>query len=68
MTIVRWDPFPGLNQMREQNLPLFLPRTMVPSDLSVDVYERDDNVIAEMHLAGMDPSKLDVTIDPRKRY
>lgn len=63
MTIVRWDPFPGLEVMRGQNLPLFLPRTAVPSDLSVDVYERDDDVVAEMHLAGIDPSKLSVTVE-----
>lgn len=63
MAIVRWDPFKGLDNMFEEGLPQLNFGLNLPSDLSVDVYEEGDNVIAEMHLAGMDPEKFDVTVE-----
>ena len=63
MAIVKWDPFRGLDRFFEDDFGLMPLRTNLPSDLSVDVYEKGDNVIAEMHVAGMDPKKLDISIE-----
>jgi len=32
-------------------------------DLAVDVYEKDENIIAEMNLPGIDPDKIDVSVE-----
>lgn len=64
MAIVKWDPFQGLDRIFEEDFPLMSLRGgNYPSDLSVDVYEKKGDVIAEMHVAGMDPEKLDVTVE-----
>lgn len=63
MAIVRWDPFRSLNQMFDDDFPFMATRPVVPSNLSVDVYEEGDSVVAEMHVAGMDPDKLEVTVE-----
>lgn len=63
MAIVKWDPFQNLDRIFESDFPLTSFRSNVPSDLSVDVYEKGNDVIAEMHVAGMDPEKIDVTVE-----
>ena len=63
MAIVKWDPFRNLDQILENDFPLATFRSSVPSDLSVDVYEKGNDVIAEMHVAGMDPEKLEVIVE-----
>lgn len=63
MAIVKWDPFRGLDRIFEDDFPLTPIRSSFPSDLSVDVYEEKDNVVAEMHVAGMSPDKIDVTVE-----
>jgi HSP20 family protein len=63
MAIVKWDPFKGLDRLFEEDFSLTPFRGNVPSDLSVDVYEDGNNVVAEMHIAGMDPKKLDITVE-----
>jgi len=63
MAIVKWDPFQNLDRIFESDFPLTPFRANVPSDLSVDVYEKGNDVVAEMHLAGMDPEKIDVTVE-----
>ncbi|HOR57760.1 Hsp20/alpha crystallin family protein [Candidatus Saccharibacteria bacterium] len=63
MAIVKWDPFRGLDNFFEDDLSILPFGRNLPSDLSVDVYEDGSNVVAEMHVAGMDPKKLDVTVE-----
>jgi HSP20 family protein len=41
-------------------VPVFLGNS---HDLAIDLYERDENLIAEMHLAGIDPDKIEVSVD-----
>lgn len=36
---------------------------MINNDLSVDVLDEKDNVIVEVHLAGIDPEKIDVSVE-----
>lgn len=63
MAIVKWDPFRGLDRIFEDDFPFGVLKTTVPSDLSVDVYETKNDVVAEMHIAGVDPEKLEVTVE-----
>ena len=63
MAIVRWDPFRGLDRFFEEDFPTVPFGNNMPSDLSVDVYEDGKDVVAEMHVAGMDPKKLDITVE-----
>lgn len=63
MAIVKWDPFRGLDRIFEEDFPFSPLRAAIPSDLSVDVYEKKGDVVAEMHIAGIDPEKLDVTVE-----
>ena len=63
MAIVRWDPFRSLDRIFEDDFPLNTYKASVPSDLSVDVYEKGNDVIAEMHLAGMNPENIDVSVE-----
>ncbi len=64
MAIVKWDPFQGLDRIFEDDFPMMSLRgNNYPSDLSVDVYEEKGNVIAEMHVAGMEPEKIDVNVE-----
>lgn len=34
-------------------------------DLAVDVFEEGDNIVAEMAVAGIDPKKIDVSVEDR---
>jgi HSP20 family protein len=56
MAIIRWEPF------RMEDFPEFrLPR--FGSDMAVDVYEKGNNVVAEMNLPGVDPNEIDIDIE-----
>jgi len=63
MAIVKWDPFRGIDRVFEEDFPLTILKNTVPSDLSVDVYEENNNVVAEMHVAGMKPENIDVSVE-----
>lgn len=59
MAIIKWEPFGGIDRFFE-DLPAF-PKQGI--DLAIDVYEKDRNVIAEMNLPGIDPDKIDVSVE-----
>ncbi len=60
MSLIRFEPFKDIERLFE-NLPGFAPN--VGWDLAVDLYEKEGNLVAEMHIPGIDPEKLDVTIE-----
>jgi HSP20 family protein len=37
-------------------------------DLAVDVYENKENVIVKMHVPGIDPDKIDITVENEHLY
>lgn len=41
-------------------MPVFLGNS---HDLAIDLYEKDENLIAEMHLAGIDPNQIEVSVE-----
>ena len=79
MALTKWRPFNGLTGFLNEDFPLiswkpfgerFLERDFPVStlpkfgwDLAVDVYEKNENVIAEMNLPGIDPEKIDISIE-----
>lgn len=62
MALIRWEPMADIERVFGDMLPGFGGGTSMGWDTAVDVYERDNNIMAEMHLSGVDPSKLDVSV------
>ncbi len=66
MAIIRWSPFLEPFEDMEKMFSEFMPALrgdksgFVPA---VDVYEDKDNVIVESQLAGIDPEKVDISIE-----
>lgn len=63
MAIIKWSPFDDMDKFFS-DFPVMFPDRMssqlVPA---VDIYETKDAVIAELPLAGVDPNKVNVTIE-----
>lgn len=61
MAIIKWEPFGEVNRFFEDfPIPSFKD---IGSDLAVDVYEEGDNVIAKMNIPGVDPEKINVSVE-----
>ncbi|OQA35394.1 MAG: Spore protein SP21 [Parcubacteria group bacterium ADurb.Bin326] len=64
MALIKWTPFPLIDSFDEmekafENWPV-VSNSFTPA---LDVYEEKDNVVVEVPLAGIDPEKLDVSIE-----
>lgn len=57
--LIPWSPFDDLDRFFEGFGALDLPRNLVPA---VDIYETKDAVMVEMPLAGVDPDKVDISV------
>lgn len=61
MSIIKWEPFDEVESFfNEFPLQSF---NKIGSDLAVDLYEEGDNVIAKMNIPGVDPDKINVTVE-----
>lgn len=63
MAIIKWSPFWEMDEFDRffDNFPTFTPSTaFVPS---IDVYQTKDEVIVETPLAGIDPDKVNISIE-----
>jgi HSP20 family protein len=60
MAIVKWEPFGELDRFFDD-----FPATGfgMPGDMAVDLYEDGNNIIAEMNIPGIEPDKVDVTVE-----
>lgn len=60
MSIIKWEPFGEIdhffNDFPSQNLPKF------GRDMAVDLYEEGNTLVAEMSVSGIDPEKIDVSV------
>lgn len=66
MAIIKWEPFDDLEKIFNgffSDAPLRLFKSGPGWDLAVDVYEKGNNVIAEMNLPGIDSDKVNITIN-----
>lgn len=53
MPIIRWRPFSELEHLFDNN----------SSDLAADVYEKDDMIYVEMHIPGLKPDEIDISVE-----
>ncbi len=62
MSLIRWEPFQNIERLFDENIgPVWTGNFGL--DLAADVYEKDNNVVAEMQLPGVDPKKVEVTFE-----
>ena len=62
MALIKWEPFGELEKFFDEDFfaPVF---QKVSSDLAVDVYEKDNNIVAEMQIPGVDPKEINISIE-----
>lgn len=63
MAIIPWKPFSDLDRFFEDDewfLPL-VPREMLKP--AMDIYETDKEVIAEINVPGIDPEKINISVE-----
>ena len=62
MAIIKWEPFGDIDRFFEEDflMPAF-PK--MKADLAIDIYEKDNNIIAEMQVPGVDPKDIDVSVE-----
>ncbi len=58
MAMIRWRPFGELDKFFEE-----LQVPTISRELAADVYEENGNVIVEMHVAGINPDKVDISVE-----
>lgn len=67
MSLIKWSPFLGDNYFDDMDKMIseFMPATRNNNGFmpAVDMYEDKDNVIIETQLAGIDPEKIDISIE-----
>lgn len=60
MSIIKWEPFGEIdrffNDFPSQQIAHF------GRDMAVDLYEEGDTLVAEMSVPGIDPEKIDITV------
>ncbi len=60
MPYFKWEPLKDLEQFFEEGMSSF-PR--LGGDLAANIYEEGDNVIAKVNIPGIDPEKVDVSVE-----
>ena len=61
MSIIKWEPFGGIDHFFDELPSLSLKN--IGFDLAVDLYEENNEVVAKMNLPGVDPSKIDISVE-----
>lgn len=62
MALIKWEPFGDLERFFDEDFLLpSLPK--MSWDLAIDIYRKDGNVIAEMNVPGVDPKKINITVE-----
>jgi HSP20 family protein len=64
MAIVKWESFGDMDRFFEDfAFPPMPSMSKMGFDLAVDVYDDKENIIAEMNLPGIDPAKVNVSVE-----
>ena len=67
MSLVKWNPFLSDNYFEDMDKMIseFVPSVRGVSGFmpAVDMYEDKDNIVVETQLAGIDPEKIDISIE-----
>ena len=73
--LIKWnaDPFSDFDRMFSDLFPVLRPRSgqaglgattdFMGFDMAVDVFEKDDKIVAEMNLPGIDPDEVNVEVE-----
>jgi HSP20 family protein len=61
MAIVKWEPFGEFDRIFDHLPGQGMLGQM--GDMAVDLYEDGNNIIAEMNISGIEPEKVDVTVE-----
>jgi HSP20 family protein len=59
MAIIRWNQLQDINKFFDELSAL----THNGRDLATDVYEENGNIVVEMHVAGIEPDKVDINVE-----
>lgn len=59
MALIKWEPFRDIDSFFSE----FPKVSSFGWDLAVDVYEKDNNVMATLSLPGMDPEKINLEVE-----
>lgn len=59
MSLIKWEPLMDIDNIFDS----FPTLSKLGTDLAIDVYEKDNNIIAEMNLPGIDPDKIEVSVE-----
>lgn len=65
MGIIRWKPFHDLEQFFDD---FHAPFRKNGWDLAVDVIDNEDSLTIEMHVPGIDPDKVDISVKDNHLY
>ena len=61
MSLIKWEPFGEIDRFFDD-----FPQRGIRSigrDMAVDLYEEDGNIVAEMNISGVDPEKVNVSVE-----
>ncbi len=62
MTLIKWRPFADIDEIFEREfVPIRWPK--IGWDLAADVYEEKGNIVAKLNLPGIDPEKIDISVE-----
>lgn len=66
MALIKWEPLRDIERLFDEEfslLPSFSNLSKIGWDLAADVYEENGKVVAEMNLPGIDPDKVDISVE-----
>lgn len=63
MALIKWTPFPFVDSFEEMEKMMEWPTVGHAFTPAMDVYEDKDDVVVETPLAGIDPEKVDISIE-----
>jgi len=61
MSLIKWEPFGQIDDFFSDFPRVNLSK--MSSDLAVDVFEKDNKIIAEMNIPGMKPDDIDLSVE-----
>jgi len=62
MALIKWEPFRDIERFFEEDFPSWTKAKM-GWDLAADVYEENGKIMVRMNLPGIDPDKLDISVE-----
>lgn len=68
MSLIKWQPFKEIDRFFEDFASLPGWERMAAGDLAIDLYEKENTLVAEMSVPDVDPKDITVTIDDRQLH